>query len=123
MAKKKLSGKKQKIDWKFVALVLGIILVGMSVFVLNQKMTYKSSAQWTSGQTGLNCNKMFRDCLSDCNSIPRIRFFEHDGNPNTDPVTNKGACKSNCSNVQTRCKELNRTLQTTPQGAIGVTTQ
>ena len=57
MAKKKLFKKGQKIDWKFVALLLGILLVGLSVFVLNQKATYKSSASERD------------DCISACKAM------------------------------------------------------
>ena len=102
MAKKKLL-KKLKIDWKFVALVLGIILVGMSVFVLNQKATYKSNAQWTGGTGGIDCNKLVRDCMKDCNSR-RVTFVDHDQDPSTPKANTRGLCKSNCSNLLTICK-------------------
>lgn len=35
-----------KINWKFVSLLLGLMLIGVSVYAVNQKLSYKSSAYY-----------------------------------------------------------------------------
>jgi len=47
MAKKQrkpLLAKKQKINWKLVAIVLGVLLVGVSLWALKSNLSYKSKA-------------------------------------------------------------------------------
>ena len=44
MAKKKIMNKTKKTDWKFITLLLCILLVGLSVLALNQRTAYRSDA-------------------------------------------------------------------------------
>ena len=44
MKKQKSFNKKKVVDWKFIVLLISIVMVGLSIWGLNQKLIYKSSA-------------------------------------------------------------------------------
>lgn len=95
MAKKKISfSKNKKPDWKFIVLLLGILLVGLSVFVLNQKVTYQSSAY--SG-----CANLYSRCLKDCKAN-----FNDDGTLNMPwSGSTKGKCIEDCKDEKKLCEQ------------------
>ena len=45
MAKKKIMNKTKKTDWKFITLLISLLMVGLSVFALNQRTAYRSNAK------------------------------------------------------------------------------
>jgi len=62
MAKKKVGIT----DWKFILMLLGILLVGLSVFVLNQKVTYQSDAA-SSAALAARCQFFnYNQCRAQC---------------------------------------------------------
>ena len=84
-------------DWKFVALLLGILLVGLSVFVLNQKVTYRSSA--FSG-----CAATYESCKKDCEDEPRGGYGSvADDSPGGTGWHN--LCVNNCRRAKVACQQ------------------
>ena len=121
MAKKKLL-KKLKIDWKFVALLFGILLVSLSVFVLNQKVTYKSSAY--SG-----CGPAYEQCKEECRSQPNGGWAPVPDDSHPDGNAMHNVCVNHCRRAKEECQQppaqnQQQTQQTPPtqQGARTKTT-
>lgn len=99
MAKKKIiAGKSKKPDWKFIVLLLGILLVGLSVFVLNQKVTYKSSAY--SG-----CADLYKNCKEDCKSAPNSGWQNTVNLDEPDGTKFQNTCLQHCKAEKRLCEQ------------------
>ena len=101
MAKKQrkpLLAKKQKMNWKLVAIVFGILLVGITALALKANVVYKSKAY-----TG--CASSFRECKDSC-SYELGDATGGDGNA-ADGKTNRaiGACKKFCKSLKRSCEK------------------
>ena len=85
MAKKRKKTMKRQIkqlDWKFIVLAVGIILLGISILALNQKLTYKSSARLDPGAGNVAPNT---DPIDDSNDkFPNDRDDNGDRDDNDD---------------------------------------
>lgn len=83
-------------DWKFIILLLGIFLTGLSVLVLNQKITYQSSA--SSLQSRDKCFRELSTCKAQC---------QKEANPSS--------CRQNCDQQIRGClSQLSQNPSPTP---------
>lgn len=116
-----LNLRKQKIDWKFIILLVGIVLVGLSVWALNQKVTYKSSAQMPGGGNLFNCSEEYRNCMGGCSTAKGPDACSGPAN-NRDCKSAVQRCKEGCARERRQCNQMNKTgqipgvPQTPPQG-------
>lgn len=90
-------------DWKFVITLLSLLLVGLSVFALNQRMIYKSSAAPEDP-----CKREELSCKFACKKAggtQNRRCLETDINGNCladEPIT-QTECESECKREAFEC--------------------
>lgn len=116
MAKKKVGFSKQKpgiTDWKFILMMLGILLVGLSVFVLNQKVTYKSDAA-SSAALAARCQFFnYNQCRAQCSQdFPKDSHYGVDAagkvTANENLVTRSRKTAQLLRNCQNSCNAMKR---------------
>lgn len=98
MVKQTKKSKPGITDWKFILMLLGILLVGLSVFVLNQKTTYKSSAY--SG-----CADMYKNCKEDCATNSDKFGYSGVGPNNGSLKTPTQTCIQACKSEKKMCEQ------------------
>jgi len=115
MAKKKVGFSKKKpgiTDWKFILMMLGILLVGISVFVLNQKVTYQSDAANNMMRVyacrTFNYNACRKDCKGGYLVKPgNINNPDIDGNDNDGNIRiSEAKCKTQCAQTRRDCNQI-----------------
>lgn len=122
MAKK----KNQQIDWKFIIILVGIVMVGLSVWALNQRVSYRSDAannigirKDIFGKAGCDTFN-YNQCLAQCgqefpknsNDSPSVSRGDKAKEPEGSgwkyrgPRNSKGlnSCKKYCSSMARACK-------------------
>ena len=91
MAKK----KNQAMDWKFIVLLIGIVMVGLSVWALNQRVTYRSDAADVDKLKF--CTEAQTTCNTDCDGITVIASDDSDLE---ETIAN---CKTQCQSSFANC--------------------
>jgi len=113
MDKKKIIGKNKKPDWKFIVLLLGILLVGLSVFVLNQKVTYQSDAA-SSAALAARCQFFnYNQCRAQCSQgFPKDSYLgvnaAGDVTTNENLVTRSRKTAQQLKSCQNSCNAMKR---------------
>lgn len=110
-------------DWKFIITLLSLLLVGLTVFALNQKLSYKSSAAKDNA-----CTTAEKGCKLNCaraGGTQNRRCLEEDANGNClaeEPIT-QAECESDCEEEALQCMLQTQQQQQQQQGTEQQTQQ
>ena len=47
-----------QVDWKFIVILLGMTMIGLTLWAMNQRISYRSSASWDPENKLRNCTRI-----------------------------------------------------------------